>query len=810
MPHCSLRRAGWLDVIKPTERDEANHLKSRKRFFLIVLYGIVLLPWIGPAAYRAMQSNANSPLDWVDDDFAPRHQYDQFCSDFGTADSVIISWPQCQLSNERIDAFVAALRGAPAFCHDGKPLFHQVVSGRDMVAAMMRPPISIPFGEAITRLQGSIVGVDGRATYVLIGFSEEAVKRRSRLVPLIRQAALHHCDAAFESQHLAGPIMDGYEVDMASQVTVKRLAPLSSLAVLLICYLCLDSISATLVVFGVSLVCQLVTMAMVDLSGGTMTALLVVLPPLVQVLAMAGGIHFVNYYVEQRAVADQSTALSRAFQIAWLPCGLSAVTTAIGLGSLGLSGLVAVRDFATYAAFGVLITVVILLSSLRGFFQWLPLPGPSFQPPGQSRERWLQLCNWQQRNWGWVCLIAFASMIGLGIGVTRLEASVRIETLFRADSRLIRDYAWLEKHVGSLVPIEVVASFDPSSDLAARQRLDVLRDIERRLRQVPRVDAVVSSLSFLPSSQVATDDHRAAGELATRQLAVAGAVGEQLNLLVSDADGAQKWRTTAYVSALGQNDYVEIMHELRAALPQQVSAGSGEPNQFPVDVQVSGLMPLVHDIQQQLLRDLFSSFLTAFALIAVVMTLVQAGILSGLLSMIPNVFPALTLFGVLGWLGRPLDIGSIMTASVAMGIAVDDTLHFLTFYQREIDRGRSRIGAVQSSYRHCGRAMIQTTMICGGGIAIFAFSGFVPTSGFAWMTMTLLGAALVGDLIVLPALLLSPLGKLSIPHTKSIAAARLPPVEVSLATVSINSHSVVRHPGQPRRSTALSAKRAIG
>ena len=90
-------------------------------------------------------------------------------------------------------------------------------------------------------------------------------------------------------------------------------------------------------------------------------------------------------------------------------------------------------------------------------------------------------------------------------------------------------------------------------------------------------------------------------------------------------------------------------------------------------------MPLVHEIQQQLLRDLFASFLIAFALIAVVMTIVQAGIFAGLLSMVPNVFPALTLFGLLGWCGHPIDVGSIMTASVAMGIAVDDTLHFSDF-----------------------------------------------------------------------------------------------------------------------------------
>ena len=157
--------------------------------------------------------------------------------------------------------------------------------------------------------------------------------------------------------------------------------------------------------------------------------------------------------------------------------------------------------------------------------------------------------------------------------------------------------------------------------------------------------------------------------------------------------------------------------------------------------------------------DLFRSFLAAFAIIAVVMTLVQAGFVSGLLAMIPNTFPAITLFGLLGWFNHPLDIGTVMTASVAMGIAVDDTLHYLTFVRRELELGRSRFDAVLAAYQQCGRAMIQTTLICGIGLSVFVLSEFVPTARFAWMMLALLVTALLGDLIVLPALLLSPLGR---------------------------------------------------
>jgi predicted RND superfamily exporter protein len=129
--------------------------------------------------------------------------------------------------------------------------------------------------------------------------------------------------------------------------------------------------------------------------------------------------------------------------------------------------------------------------------------------------------------------------------------------------------------------------------------------------------------------------------------------------------------------------------------------------------------------------------------------------------MIPNVFPSLALFGLLGWMKYPIDIGSIMTASVAMGIAVDDTLHFLNYYRLRIEGGSSPEDAVLAAYQHCGRAMIQTTLICGAGLSIFALSDFVPTARFAWMMVILLTTALVGDLILLPALLLNPLLRIS-------------------------------------------------
>ena len=136
-----------------------------------------------------------------------------------------------------------------------------------------------------------------------------------------------------------------------------------------------------------------------------------------------------------------------------------------------------------------------------------------------------------------------------------------------------------------------------------------------------------------------------------------------------------------------------------------------------------------------------------------------SGTVAGVVSMIPNMFPVLLVFGVMGHVGRLVDIGTMMTASVAMGVAVDDTIHFLSWFRSYLDQGYDRIRAVEMTYRRVGPAMTQTTIVGGLGLFVFALSTFTPTQRFGTLMLVLLAAALVGDLVLLPALLAGPLGR---------------------------------------------------
>ncbi|MFW6171283.1 MAG: MMPL family transporter, partial [Planctomycetota bacterium] len=207
-----------------------------------------------------------------------------------------------------------------------------------------------------------------------------------------------------------------------------------------------------------------------------------------------------------------------------------------------------------------------------------------------------------------------------------------------------------------------------------------------------------------------------------------------------------------------------------------------------IQATYTGVVPIVYKTQRTLLHSLIQSIGWAFAMIAAVMMILLRptkthlpNVRGGLISMVPNVFPVILIFGAMGHMNIVVDIGTMMTASVAMGVAVDDTIHFLTWFRRGIREGLDRNSAIKKAYSHVAVAMTQTTIIGGLGLSVFALSTFTPTQRFGTMMLTLLAAALFGDLILLPALLAGPLGRFLCPQqTKAVRPA--PPASVDTET----------------------------
>ncbi|MGI9429225.1 MAG: MMPL family transporter, partial [Bythopirellula sp.] len=246
------------------------------------------------------------------------------------------------------------------------------------------------------------------------------------------------------------------------------------------------------------------------------------------------------------------------------------------------------------------------------------------------------------------------------------------------------------------------------------------------------------------------DEHENDGEYLDR---VIGLLGKQDALILVSASSDPRAKDLAN-GGLNVIDVSNVpVFEASAAVP--LAADNGPR---PIRAVYTGMIPLVYKTQRQLLVSLNESIMWATVLIAVVMMFVLRSPMAGLISMIPNVFPIIMIFGALGWLGIKVDIGIMMTASVALGVAVDDTVHFLTWFRRGVKQGLNRVQAVMLAYDRCATAMLQTTIIGGLGLAVFATSTFTPTQQFGYLMISMLGAALIGDLLLLPAILAGPLG----------------------------------------------------
>ena len=276
----------------------------------------------------------------------------------------------------------------------------------------------------------------------------------------------------------------------------------------------------------------------------------------------------------------------------------------------------------------------------------------------------------------------------------------------------------------------------------------VLQELLRRSGVAKRADGSTGVTTY---NLAKLDEHEGDGVYLDR---VIGLLSDQDALILVSASNDPRAKDLADGGLQVIDVFSVPTYSTSAAFP--LATGNGPR---PIRAVYTGMIPLVYKTQRQLLFSLNESIMWATVLIAVVMMFVLRSPMAGLISMIPNVFPIVMIFGALGWLGIKVDIGIMMTASVALGVAVDDTVHFLTWYRRGVKQGLDRVQAVMLSYDRCATAMLQTTIIGGLGLAVFATSTFTPTQQFGYLMISMLGAALIGDLLLLPAILVSPLGK---------------------------------------------------
>ena len=734
------------------------------RAVIAVTLMVVATPPIVFGAIAAIDSMFNAPIRWISDDFPALREFHAFTDAFQVHESILISWPGCDINDSRLGDLAAEIeRRRETRREEGQPaLIHSVANGYDSFRELISGANAFSRRGALTRLRGILIGPDGETSAAAVALTPEGAKRRDDALALVLGAADETVGLSRSEYRLAGPPVDGVAIDRESIRSLQAFALPSVVLSFVLSWICLRSLWFTLPLVAVAAFGQGVALAAVAYLGGSMNAVLIVLPPLIFVLTISAGVHLVHYYYEERRRGNVDGAVTRALRKGWLPTVLAAITTALGLVSLSISEVGPVRQFGLFGAMGILLSTGLLLLVLPGAMAWWPAgrrKGSTTAPMahGEGRHAWDTLARLVRGARLWILFMTLLAFAFFGYGLTYVTTTLNVVSLLDDEAPVIEDYRWFQEHLGPLVSVEVVLSVGEAADLDLHDQVELVWRTHGAMRDVDGVGAVISAATFLPPPP------RGRGLGATaRRTAYESRLAERLGELeaagyLRRVDDGQRWRISGRVRGRDDIDYGRFLSELQDQIEPVLGERSATPG---VSLRYTGVTPVVYEVQRALLANLFSSFVTAVGLVGCVMIVLLRSIPAGLVAMIPNVFPAVVLFGSMGWLGWPVDIGSVMTASVALGIAVDGTFHFLASYFRQVRDGETAVEATRRTYQHCGRALIQTALICAAGLLVFTNSGFLPARSFSWMLLVLLLIAMFGDLVVLPGLLLGPTGRL--------------------------------------------------
>ena len=770
----------------------------RQQYLRRLKIGILLLVLLAvPAIFHshaAIESLFNRPSDWIPKTVSEKTDFDNFVKNFSAADLIMIAWKGSDLDSDSLAAAAAALRPlvelVPSSDVDEGKASDQIDAelpanvvdiivglreqtglkyplkwlrtGTETLDRLTSSPVNLSRAAAVRRLQGSLIGQDGNQTCLVASFSMAGLEQRRLLLPGMREIIGEVTDQDADQVSVVGGPFEGGTVDAESVRSMRVFTPPSALIAAFLCLVCLRSIPLTASIVTVAVIGEGLVLAAVYYTGVPMNAVLIVLPPLIFVLTVSAGIHLSNYYLD--AASDfpdlsPAQAADLAMKAGVPPCCLATGTTVIGLSSLMLVRLAPVRIFGGVASLGVVVTLALLFLLLPGAMVLTKTRRK--QDSIQRRQRngvvgWARL--WMRRRLAhpWPVILGFLFVtIVLSIGLTRLESTVNVPRMFLPKSDIRTQYAWFENHVAPTVTGELLLTFpELTEDDDHLSRLALIAKSHSQLLQLDNVGGVLSAMTFVPTvsrkrTLAATTQRSVVRKLVRDPESSLG----QLGFIARD-DGKEIWRISIRMPQQEEEDYTGSLNIIRNVVDQVVAE-----SEVPAQATLTGGVVIVQKSQEILLRDLFRSFMTAFAVIAVVMVLMLRSLLGGLIAMVPNLFPTVALFGLMGLLTIPLDIGSVMSASVALGIAVDDTVHLLSRFGSRRARGLGQIRAAYGALAQCGWAMFQTTLVCGLSLMAYWFSDFVPTSRFSLFMFALLASALLGVVFLLPALMASSLGR---------------------------------------------------
>jgi uncharacterized protein len=610
---------------------------------------------------------------------------------------------------------------------------------------------------------GQIVNEENGAIAVLISINKDYLNssRRMDVTNEIIKRGGYFVESTGIQMHYAGlPFVRSVIAQQVSQ-ELKVFLALSILVTGIILFIFFRSFRAMifpLIVIGVVVIWVLGTIA---LFGFKITLLSGMIPPIIVVIGIPNAVYLMNkYHSEFVSHGDKMLAINRVIQKIGMATFLTNLTTAIGFLVLLTADISILREFGIVAGINVMATFVVSLILIPGVFSWMPAPSAR-----HLRHLDFKLLDTllgaidgivhRQRSFIYavtIILVGFAF-----IGMLRIHTVSFMVDDLPEESTEKKDLKFFEANFSGVMPLEIVVDTGKRRGVIDVKNLQKIDAFEQFLDSLQPISNPVSIVSFVKASKQAFYNNNPARyslpDNRERNFILPYLKGQSdgsglFNAFVDST--LQTMRISLQVADIGSDKMDSLINQV--IQPKIDTHFSGTD----ITLRITGTTPLFIKGNSFLISNLKSSLLLAFGLIALTMGLLFANLRMIVIALIPNVIPMLITASLMGYFGVPLKPSTVLIFSIAFGISVDYSIHFLAKYRQELHANSFFIPvAVSTTIMEVGKSMLYTSIVLLSGFIIFTFSSFGGTIALGLLTSVTLFISMFTNLILLPSLILT-------------------------------------------------------
>ena len=573
--------------------------------------------------------------------------------------------------------------------------------------------------------------------------------------PHARRLAVTAINAALEPLHEAGFRVDlvgtpvfSTELNKLSIGESMRMFPIAAVASFFVLLWLLRSARAIAVALICGVATLVLTMGSIAALGRPLNVVTTSIPLVLWVLALANLIHVIVHYQHHRQMrASPDVALRAALREVRAACALAAVTTAIGFLSLFVADIGPIREYGFFMALGMLYSLAVNLLLGPALILWFQVGAPrkAFAANSPSFTRLGAVVAKRP----WPVLVVFVLLAFGGMwGVANIKADPDSLSFLPADHPIVTSYEYVSENLTGTKSLEIL--IDTPGGWLDPKYWPAIEGVAQEMEAIPEVARVMSPLEFLKkANQWDNDLDPAFFALPDTKVEAQELVDlfeeEDLGALEQfTAPDNEKIRLSVLIRSSKSNKMREIVTLARERVAQLPPPLSGT---------VSGMAVRMDAMQDKLMQTQLASYGVAFAAIFLTILIGLRSIAITLLAIPPNIMPMLSIFTTMALLSISLDAATVMVASITLGIAVDDTVHFLTHYRRLRLAGDDAVPAIFHTAGTIGPSITITTITACIGFFTLAFSVFVPIRYLGILAGIAIIVALAADLLLLPALL---------------------------------------------------------